>query len=134
MTIISKHSRLGHEFDWIACDSVDRCLYVATGGFGWIPENLAGPSYPTTVLAMVLSLPVCGSAIMRVEQGNSTDWSDVARRGFFAFDWDHGRDCYTMIAEPAVPILKCDLPVELLRLIGQASVEMRWKDGMLNKP
>lgn len=132
--IISKHSHLGLEFDWLACDSFERCLYIATAGFGWIPENLDGPSYPTNVLAMVQSLPVRGNALIRAEQGNSTDWSDVARRGFFGLDWDHEREYYRIIAEPSVPILKCDLPIELMRLIGQASVDMLWKDGTIIKP
>jgi hypothetical protein len=131
MKILFDHSHLGLEFDWLACDRFDRCVFLSTAGHGWLPESAIGPSYPPFVMDLVLALPVRCEVIMRGDPGSSTEWSDVARRGFYAFDWDHQNSKYTLIAEPEVPLLTPELPLELLRTVGRVVVEMDMTAGAI---
>lgn len=124
VNVVFDHSHRGFEFDWLASDAWERCIFLSTAGKGWLPENVGHPSYPSPVLSFVLALPVRCDAQVHGDQGTSTEWFEAASRGFYAFDWDDLRSCYTLMAEPCIPILKPDLPTDLLRLVSQTVINV----------
>ncbi len=121
-----QHEHLGSEFDWLAVDEHGRCFFISSAGFGWIPESVTAASYPSQALSLVLGLPIHAKATLHRDQGSSTEWGDAATRGFYAIDWDHGSSTYVLVAEPDVPLLSAQLPVEVLRVVGMAVVDLNW--------
>jgi hypothetical protein len=124
MKIQHEHRHLGSEFDWLAVDTHGLCFFISTAGFGWIPDSVTAPSYPAQTLSLVMGLPVRTEAIVHRDQGTSREWSEAAKRGFYAIDWDYSTDNYTLAAEPEVPILSPQLPAEVLRIVGMARVAL----------
>ena len=99
------HERLRTEFDWVAVDLASTIGYFATAGEGPVPSGVAAHcELYDGVLETVLTLPVLGSADMSATPDRDVgEWLEVARRGFFAYDWRMSRSCYELVARPSVP-------------------------------
>ena len=45
--------------------------------------------------------------------GRIDDWLETARRGLFAYDWQHWSGPYRRAATPSMPVLVTQLPADL---------------------
>jgi hypothetical protein len=61
---------------------------------------------------LVAGLPESGAMTLVSNRGNRDDWTRVAKRGFFAYDWSHERDCYEPISVPASPLCLAKLALQ----------------------
>jgi hypothetical protein len=132
--VLVQHSRLGFEFDWLACDALGHCFFLSTAGMGWIPEPVDAPSYPSAVIDLLMGLPQHCEAAMHEHEGNLSEWQSVAQRGFYAMDWEHWHDRYRLIAEPHVPLMKSALPPGIRLLAEQLTVNMEWATKKIHGP
>lgn len=99
---IVNHEFLGSEFDWVAVDRNGVVGYFASAGAGWIPESILSEAEPFwDSLSVILSLPKISEVLNRCSSPHHIlDWLEVAARGVFAFDWNHGTKRYELVASP----------------------------------
>jgi hypothetical protein len=103
----------GGEFDWFAVDCEGHIGHFATAGFGPVPSAvLARLDELRKLDERVLSLPAIGEATGHLSCVID-DWLDMARRGLFAYDWQHWSGPYLRAATPSAPILIDQLPTGL---------------------
>jgi len=105
-SIVYKHGRIGLEYDWLALDA-DGCLGIfSTAGAGPIPSSImTGENKDVMVFEILMTLPIVTRPLLpKICEHNISDWTALAERGIFAFDWR--RDCndYCLIAYPAEPL------------------------------
>ena len=113
MQWLTTHRYLGTEFDWVASDSNGRLGYFSTAGFGGIPASVAAiDDEMYGICDAVAVLPERGAMKLLSHLTNVDDWIRVAMRGFFAYDWNHERDCYAPISIPTSPLFLTDLGLE----------------------
>lgn len=121
----------GLEFDWFATDA-DGCIgHFATAGFGVVPGAVLARLDDLRHLdEQVLKLPVIAEATAHLP-GSIEDWLEMARRGLFAYDWQHWCGPYRRAATPSRALRITDLPTVLadaLRIVEWPDVrfaEMR---------
>jgi hypothetical protein len=91
--------------------------HFATAGFGPIPAVvLARLDELRELDELVLALPVIGEATGHLP-GRIDDWLEMARRGLFAFDWQHWSGPYRRAATPSVPVRITELRSPLVELV-----------------
>jgi len=106
---------------WLVSDIADRLAAVVTAGAGPLPESVFdGPVHLFDLEHRLRQLPVVGAANALIEDGDTTSFLDLARRGLFVFDWtDVHRTvraeigAYQLVAVPACAIHTSDLPADL---------------------
>src|SRR4051794_23444120 len=103
----------GGEFGWFAVDGAGHVGHFATAGFGPIPSAvLARLEEMLELYERVLLLPTIGEATGHLS-GRIDDWLEMARRGLFAYDWQHWSGPYCRAATPSVPTQVARLPAEI---------------------
>ena len=96
------HELSGLEFDWLACDADGFVAMLSSAGFGAVPEEaVATADALETALDRIKLLPVTGEATSISGMTSPDDWIAAARRGVFAFDWEHARDRYRIEGLPS---------------------------------
>ena len=106
MGLTTEHSGKGRELDWLGLDWRDNLGYFSTAGVGPIPVALAQSTEELhDLFERVMTLRVVDDArAVSPDATNIGDWLEVARRGFFAFDWNRHRSAYVLVAQPNVPV------------------------------
>lgn len=97
----------GRELDWLARDRDGNIGFFSSAGFGTLPDlviervDLFLPCFENVQL-----LPLRGAARLAepIADGIIADWCVVAERGLFAYDWQHRRGRYELIASPTNPL------------------------------
>lgn len=101
MTRWPPHDFAGQELDWLAHDLDGLRGYFCSAGFGPVPE-VAAQSLRDDLEAAVLALPIATAAHwVGGPHINVGHHFEIARRGFFAFDWDDRAKRYLLIAAPS---------------------------------
>ena len=114
---MGREAIVGNEFDWFAVDGTGHVGHFATAGFGPAPSAILSRLDDLRDLdERVLRLPIIGEATAN-RPGEIDDWLEMARRGLFAFDWQHWSGPYRRVATPSVPLLVADLPAKLLESV-----------------
>lgn len=109
---------------WIASDSVGQIAALVTAGVGPVPAGVLGGTVDLfDIEDRLLELPVVGDGSGVAGNGDISSFLDLARRGFFVFDWMDvhriARDsvhAYGLIAAPTVPASITALPTDLRAL------------------
>ncbi len=100
----------GGEFDWFAVDGVGHVGHFATAGFGPVPTAiLARLGELRELNERFIALPAIGDATGHLP-GQIDDWLEMARRGLFAYDWQHWSGPYRRAATPSLPVQVAELP------------------------
>ncbi len=119
---MSREAFEGVEFDWFAVDATGHVGHFSTAGYGPVPLpvldrlDAAQTDELWSLGERLLGLPVVGQATGHLP-GEIDDWLELARRGLFGFDWQHGSGPYRRAATPGVPVSIADLPADLQRLV-----------------
>lgn len=120
MRWVLTHEFRGSEYDWVATDSLGHLGYFTSAGFGGVPEEIvAFGERMYEVCDRVDALPFISEATLVSSRPSRSDWIEVARRGFFAFDWSYEQRAYELIAVPEKPLLSTDLQDELVRDVAE---------------
>jgi hypothetical protein len=114
---------VGLDYAWLACDAEGYLARFTNAGEGPIPVVvLANRQLADQAEVLTRSLPlVCGHE-MQVRLPYPTDFSQIARRGLYGFDWQDatrttGRSgCYEIVSRPLQPLRVEGLSPELRRL------------------
>jgi hypothetical protein len=114
---------VGLDYAWLACDAEGYVGRFTNAGEGPIPVVvLANRELSDQAEVLTRVLPFVGGHEMRVSLPDPTDFSRIARRGFYGFDWQDatrtsGRSgCYEIVSRPLQPLRVEELPPELRRL------------------
>ena len=114
----------GSEFDWFAVDRDGHVALFATAGYGPIPQAvLESVDEQRQVETYLSSIPATTQAIHIGGEGDLEDWFAVARRGLYAYDWQHWNGPYGMIASPETPLHISSVPGHLQVIIGKTRLE-----------
>jgi hypothetical protein len=117
---VSREAFEGSEFDWFAVDGVGHIGHFATAGFGPVPAPILAHFEELRELdEWMLGLPAIGEATGHLP-GRIDDWLEMARRGLFAYDWQHWSGPSRRAATPSVPVHDADVPAkfrEVVRLV-----------------
>jgi hypothetical protein len=107
----------------LACDADGHVARFTNAGEGPIPlVVLANRELADQAEMLARGLPFVGGHEMRVSLPDPTDFSRIARRGFYGFDWrDATRTVgrtgfYEIVSCPLRPLSVEELPPELRRL------------------
>jgi hypothetical protein len=111
----------GEEFDWTCCDVEGFCGYFSTAGVGIVPRPLLAKLDDfQNVADDILSLPARGDAVFDSKGTKPIfDWIEIAKRGFFAYDWSRADRVYRLLATPSVPLRVNDIPTDSLRTLTE---------------
>jgi hypothetical protein len=114
------HPRIGIEFDWLATDAGGRIAFFASAGFGAVPLAAAERAAEVdAAIDTIVSWSSMGSFIDETDgNGVSSEWTDMAARGFYAYDWNHWTGPYTRVASPTKPLDIGELPPEVVGVVG----------------
>lgn len=104
--------RWGTEFDWLAHDKDGWVATVSTAGFGPVPEVVEQRlDLVDGAVAALDALPSTGVAReLSSQDGDHADWTRMAERGFYAYDWHDSLGPYQCVAVPSKPVRLLDLP------------------------
>jgi len=111
---------------WIGSDREGRVGAFVTGGEGPIPAGalLADRLSVEEIEGRLNELPAVTSARLLVPLKRPDDFVELARRGFFAYDWtdvhrtsSEALRAYEQVAVPETPISAKDLPAEIAALL-----------------
>ena len=108
------------DFEWYACDRSGNIAFLTSAGFAAVPLAVFRSRILYFTAREFLShLSVGGGHELR-EPGQRMpvveDWVQMARRGLFAYDWDHGTGQYEpdlpyrLVASPQRPLTVSDVP------------------------
>ena len=108
----------GWEYDWGAID-INGCLgYFQSAGFGPIPQiyndKLDGEF---DLEELVLQRPIVTECVQVSDFNGGDDiltWLDIAKRGFFSYDWCRTKKHYYLVAAPQKPIFRKDINNDLI--------------------
>lgn len=102
-----EHRFLGYEFDWLACDDTGHVAFMASAGFGPIPtQYVDDESIFDGLFEEIEQIPVsCDDYEVNRFDKVILGSADIARRGFYAFDWNHSEKRYLLEAIPDKPVL-----------------------------
>ena len=86
---------VGIDYAWLACDADGHVARFTNAGEGPVPTAvLAVRELADRVDSLTRDLPFVGRHEMRVSLPDPTDFSRLARRGLFGYDWQSRRsDC-----------------------------------------
>ncbi|MGB4066209.1 MAG: hypothetical protein WBK19_20470 [Azonexus sp.] len=110
---------------WLAADRNGHLGAFVTGGAGPIPTSaLSDSSFPIEdVEAAVCELPKISEARLLVPMKRPDDFIEMARRGFFVYDWRdvhrtlrESKHTYEPIAVPLTPLKMNELPEHIRKL------------------
>jgi hypothetical protein len=114
---------VGLDYAWLACDAEGYVARFTNAGKGPIPVVvLANRELADQAEVLTGALPFVGGHEMRVSLPDPTDFSRIARRGLYGFDWRDvtrttGRSgCYEIVSRPLRSLRVAELPLELRRL------------------
>jgi hypothetical protein len=108
------------DLEWYACDRSGNIAFLTSAGFAAVPLCVfrSRTGY-FTAREFFSHLSVGGGHELR-EPGQrmplAEDWVQMARRGLFAYDWDHGAGQYEpdlpyrLVAVPERPLTLSDVP------------------------
>lgn len=121
-----EHQYLGLERDWIAVNPDGQVGFFSTAGFGPIPENVLEEAFLERAFEAITDLPVVSDfELVCPSEGDITDWTSVAKRGIFAFDWNNSGKVFNLIVKPTSPILVESLEYPDLARVA-SSVVLEW--------
>jgi hypothetical protein len=110
----------GIDYAWFACDADGNVARFTNAGIGPIPVAVLNHRKDAErAEGLARSLPRIGQCELLVTLPDSTDFTDIASRGVFAFDWQDahrtsGRTgCYELVSRPLLPVSIEELPPEL---------------------
>lgn len=131
MTLRAAHTFLGVEFDWIAQDARGNVGFFSTAGEGPVPDAaLTSAAVIDDLLSAVLELPVTGDARIDAPiDEHLDDWIEVARRGVYAFDWQHETQRYQRVATPTAPMSMRQLSGPLQTLASNVRLHLDLSSG-----
>jgi hypothetical protein len=114
---------IGLDYAWLACDAEGHVARFTNASVGPIPVVvLANRSLADQAESLSRRLPFVGGYEMRVSLPDATDFSQIARRGLYGFDWQdaartRGRSgCYEIVSRPLRLLQVEELPQELRQL------------------
>jgi hypothetical protein len=116
----------GEDCVWIGSDREGRVGAFVTGGEGPIPAGvlLSHRLSVGEIEGRLGELPSVTSALLLVPLKRPDDFMELARRGFFAYDWtdvhrtsSEALHAYEQIAIPETPISAVELPAEIAALL-----------------
>jgi hypothetical protein len=114
---------VGLDYAWLACDAEGRVARFTNAGQGPIPVIvLASREFSDAADSLIRLLPFVGEHEMRVSLPDSSDFSELARRGIYGFDWQDTHrttartGCYEIVSRPMRPLWVEDLPPQLRQL------------------
>jgi hypothetical protein len=114
---------VGLDYAWLACDAEGYVARFTNAGEGPIPVVvLANRELADQAEVLTRALPFVDGHEMRVSLPDPTDFSRIARRGLYGFDWQDvtrttGRSgCYEIVSRPLRSLRVGELPLELRRL------------------
>jgi hypothetical protein len=110
------HEFSGLEFDWLACDQDGFVGTFSSAGFGPVPDAAIqiADSLDEALDRIKARLTTGGSTSIS-GRTDPDDWIATARRGLFAFDWDHMRDRYRIEGLPSRPVPLNDIKDDVIR-------------------
>ncbi|HEX4614096.1 MAG TPA: hypothetical protein VH092_38290 [Urbifossiella sp.] len=128
---------VGLDYAWLACDADGCVARFMNAGEGPVPVVvLANRGFADQADALARGLPFVGGCEMRVRLPDPTDYSRIARRGLFGFDWQDatrtaGRsDRYEIVSRPLRRLRIEELPPELRKLAELVRFEgLRFADS-----
>jgi hypothetical protein len=107
----------------MACDADGHVARFTNAGVGPIPVVvLASRGLADRADALTRGLPFLGEHEMRVSLPDPTDFSRIARKGLYGFDWQDATrfgshsGSYEIVSRPLRPLQVAELPTELRRL------------------
>jgi hypothetical protein len=113
----------GLDYAWLGCDVDGYVARFTNAGSGPVPVAvLARRDLADRADALTRTLPFVGKHEMRVRLPDPTDFSRLARRGLYGYDWQDAvrtaghTGCYELLACPLRPLRCEELPPELQRL------------------
>jgi len=105
----------GYEYDWLGSDADGRVALFSTAGFGFAPDSCLerGHDHEDAIALILLSKPSTPARFApQIAAGLENTWRLMAERGLYAFDWDHAKDRYTLVAPPEIPVGLAALPID----------------------
>jgi hypothetical protein len=123
---VSVELPIGLDYDWLASDADGHIARFTTAGLGPIPTAVIAVGHTES---LTRALPFIGDYEMRVTLPDPTDFINIARRGFFGYDWrDAARTArltksYEIVSLPLRPVRFEELPPELQQLAGLVRFE-----------
>src|ERR1700752_771641 len=126
MKVVTHHTYVRAEYDWLMIDNHDQLAYFSTAGAGPIPADIGAHAKVFENLAdAVQHLPLSAEAILAVNATwDVSDWIDVATRGLFAYDWRWDKTWYVLLASPSVPLKARSLPADLRSAASRTSADL----------
>lgn len=120
------------------------CVWIGSDRAGHVAAFVTGGEAPIPAYALKLNrtsieaiegelhvLPLTAGASLLVPLNRPDDFMELARRGFFAYDWtdahrtlSEARYAYELIAAPEKPILAEELPTEIAALLDGMSLNV----------
>ena len=131
----SNHQYLGVEFDWLATDQSGQFGYFSTAGFGPVPSRLCRDDNAKYELyEVVVGLDEVGKPKTYTgRKGSIHDWVEIAKRGFYAFDWISSRKTYEIVASPGTGP-GSTLPDEIIQLLGLVVLPIDFQESQIFRP
>ncbi len=123
----------GSDFVWVGCDREGKVGVFVTGGEGPVPAVAlrVGRIAVEEIEGRLLELPATTSGRLIVPLKRPDDFMELARRGFFAYDWSDVHRTrservgkYEQIAAPEVPLLLAGLPSEVADLLDGIELDV----------
>jgi len=114
----------GWEYDWLAADGDEHVALFSTAGGGYAPPAfLADTDAHDAAIAAILALPASTTARLapELEPDLENTWRLVAERGLFAYDADAAGGPYQLIAAPAKPVRRSELPASVAALLASVA-------------
>lgn len=113
----------GLDYAWLGCDADGHVARFTNAGSGPIPVAvLARRDVADRADTLTRALPFVGKHEMRVSLPDPTDFSRLARRGLYGYDWQDATrtaghtGCYEALSRPLRPLQVEELPPDLRRL------------------
>ena len=129
------HAFSGLEFDWLACDQDGFVATFSSAGFGPVPDAaIQIADSLREMLDRIKALPATGDSTTISGRTDPDDWIATARRGLFAFDWDHMRERYRIEGLPSRPVHLNDIMDDVIRQAAESVPipvrfsQVRWLD------
>jgi hypothetical protein len=96
----------GYEYDWLGSDADGHVALFSTAGFGFAPDTSLrrGTDHEDAIAAILITRASTTARFAPdLAAGLENTWRLMAERGLYAFDWDHARDRYILVAAPGAP-------------------------------